>query len=138
MKEGGRREEGGDMRENRERRGGKADREGSDVITAGNWTNGKCILLLCRPSPKRQGPAVRIATSSLCPPTRRLVLMESRSAASFSRIMRKWPVPPRMRERERENGENFSPGIFRQESLPPDKFIRSSPVDKKQLHTLDC
>lgn len=35
------------------RRVGKADRE-ADVITAGNWTNGKCILLLCQPSPKRR------------------------------------------------------------------------------------
>lgn len=28
--------------------------ERPDVITAGNWTNGKCILLLCQAFPKRQ------------------------------------------------------------------------------------
>lgn len=36
--------------------------ERPDVITAGNWTNGKCILLLRQPSPKRR---TGITSSSL-------------------------------------------------------------------------
>lgn len=37
--------------------------ERPDVITAGNWTNGKCILLLCRAFPKR--PSVKTVSSFL-------------------------------------------------------------------------
>jgi len=52
------------MREQRAMHNGKADR---DVITAGNWTNKKCILLSLvrnQPSSKGQNPSVKLMSSS--------------------------------------------------------------------------